>query len=109
MGIVKVVLKTVAVLAVLLVAFILFAGYGMAQEGRSGAGDTWDIIVPSSTGIGGKTVLEIYDPGPGRRLQLRNPEFMNNEILGYIDKRTGTITGPDSRREIGRLESLFAK
>ena len=108
MKIIKWVFKTLTVLAVLFVVLVLFIGFGMAGNHLKGAGDTWDVIVPSDTGIGGTTVFEIFDPGPGRRLQIRNPEFMNNEILGYIEK-DGRITDPNTRQTKGRIDNLFNK
>lgn len=84
------------------------AGAGECPAWRcSGAGDTWTITVPSDTGIGSRTVLEIYNPGPGRRLQIRSGKFMDNRILGYIEKSTGRIVDPDTRQEIGTIDGLF--
>lgn len=94
------------------VVFLFMSAGAGAQDcpawACTSAGETRAITVPNSTGIGSRTVLEIYDPGPGRRLQLRNPGFMNNEILGYIEKGSGRITDPQ-RRPIGNIEGLFNK
>ncbi len=46
---------------------------------------------------------DLYDPGPGRRLQIRNTA---RQILGYIEKPSGRITNT-SRQEIGNIESLL--
>lgn len=46
---------------------------------------------------------DLYDPGPGRRLQIRNNA---RQILGYIEKPSGRITNT-SRQEIGNIESLL--
>lgn len=53
-----------------------------------------------------RAIFEIYDPGPGRRLQIRSGRFMDNRILGYIEKGTGRITDT-VRRPVGRIEGLF--
>ena len=46
-------------------------------------------------------VAEIYDPGRGRRLQIRDPYL--GRVLGRIDRRTGDIVGPTDLRVRGRI------
>ena len=44
---------------------------------------------------------DLYDPGHGRRIQIRDK---NRKILGYIE-RTGKVTD-SRRREVGGIEDL---
>ncbi len=44
-------------------------------------------------------VGDIYDPGHGRRLQIRNN---HRQIIGYIE-RDGTVTNPH-RQKVGNLD-----
>ena len=46
-------------------------------------------------------VAEIYDPGIGRRLQVRDPDY--GRVLFRIDKTTGDIVGPTDLRVRGRI------
>ncbi len=46
-------------------------------------------------------VGDIYDPGHGRRLQIRNN---HRQIIGYIE-RDGTVTNAH-RQEVGTFEGL---
>lgn len=96
-----------AMLVVLFVAVVLLF-FGVARAGCADficPGETRNIVVPSDTGIGGRVIGNIYNPGPGRRLQIRRG-FMDNRIRAYIDKSTGAITNPDTRQEIGRIDGI---
>ena len=57
---------------------------------------TYPITNPSRQRLG-----DIYDPGHGRRTQIRNNRL---QILGYIEA-DGTITNPN-RQRIGTIEEL---
>ncbi len=46
---------------------------------------------------------DIYDPGPGRRLQIRDNSL---RILGYIEKPSGRITNT-ARQPVAGIEKLI--
>lgn len=113
---VRLILKTFAFVAALVVVLFLGLALSQAEPGKcppwgcpnSTGAVTRNIIVPSSTGIGGRIVGDLYTPYPGARTQIREHSStgIGSRIRAYIEP-DGTITDPDTRQELGRIDGLF--
>ena len=100
--------KTFIVSALIAGVVFLFmsAGAGAGEHGYGAV--TRNIVVPSSTGVGGRIVGDLYTPYPGARTQIRERSStgIGSRIRAYIEP-DGRITDPDTRQEIGRIDGLF--
>ena len=114
MTVIKWFVRTIAKAFVFLVAIALaiFIGLAVTQAGECqgpycGA-VTRNIVVPSSTGIGSRIIGDLYTPYPGARTQIRehSDTGIGSRIRAYIEP-DGTITDPDTRQELGKIDGLF--
>ena len=75
---------------------IIILSLATITTAHADSGDRWNI-----TNDRRQTIGDIYDPGHGRRLQLRDDR---GRIVGYIE-RDGTVTDT-RRRELGDVEDI---
>ncbi len=85
-------------IAIELIALITLTAMGLGVA-QADSGDKWKITDDRRRQIG-----DFYDPGHGRRLQLRDKD---RRIIGYIE-RDGDITDRN-RRKLGTLEDVDIK
>ena len=102
--------KVTALTPAMLLALFLAASPASAkcwswQTDCDGGGSKWQKPKPSTswaiTNTSRQRLGDIYNPGHGRRVQIRDT---SRRIVGYVE-RDGTVTN-NNRQRIGTLEKL---